>query len=208
MAILLLRPLAARSVENEEEPAQVETFTIDGTIYKIPKPWAGNRITAPSPAAMDFRKIPTAHTHNGSAVYIAREACTALEQMMLAAEQDGIYLEVESGFRSYQFQKKIFTRLLNEGRTYEDMVRYVAPPGYSQHALGTAVDFFPSNWEFAQSPAYTWLQEHGNRFGFSETYPEKNVLGYPWEAWHWNFSTDQLATSRGESPHSPAISHP
>ncbi|MEE4136431.1 MAG: D-alanyl-D-alanine carboxypeptidase family protein, partial [Desulforhopalus sp.] len=53
--------------------------------------------------------------------------------------------------------------------------------------LGTAVDFHPGNWSFADTPAYAWLQENGAEFGFVETYSEKNRREMPWEAWHWNY---------------------
>lgn len=167
-----------------------ETFEIDGTTYVIPPRWEGKRIAAPSPAAIAFSQIPQTNTHNGTKLYISREANEALKKLMDEAQKDGIDLVVESGFRSYNYQMRIFTKLLNTGRKYEDIIRYVAPPGYSQHALGTAVDFYPSNWEFAGLPAYTWLQENANRFGFSETYPRISTDGSPWEAWHWNYQPE------------------
>ena len=78
--------------------------------------------------------------------------------------------------------------MLAEGRTFDDIVRYVAPPGYSQHMFGTAVDFYPSNWRFAETPQYSWLQENAHMFDFEQTYPEYNKLKMPWEAWHWNYT--------------------
>ena len=78
--------------------------------------------------------------------------------------------------------------MLGEGRTFADIVRYVAPPGYSQHVLGTAIDFFPSNWRFADTPDYEWLKENARQFGFEETYSQFNKMKMPWEAWHWNYS--------------------
>ena len=77
--------------------------------------------------------------------------------------------------------------MLSEGRDFEDIIRYVAPPGYSNHMLGTAVDFSPSNWRFADTKQYLWLQENGHTFGFEEIYSETNRLKMPWEAWHWQY---------------------
>jgi D-alanyl-D-alanine carboxypeptidase len=74
-----------------------------------------------------------------------------------------------------------------EGREFNDIVRYVAPPGYSEHALGTVVDFTPSNWRFAGTPAYNWLKNNAGRFGFFETLPESSKRETPWEAWHWKY---------------------
>jgi D-alanyl-D-alanine carboxypeptidase len=107
--------------------------------------------------------------------------------MIRAAEDDGVLLLVQSSYRSVRYQKKIFQRLFAKGRTYEDVVRYVAPPGYSEHSLGTVVDFYPSNWKFASTAQYQWLRNNGEKYHFSESYPENNKEMMPWEAWHWRW---------------------
>jgi D-alanyl-D-alanine carboxypeptidase len=81
--------------------------------------------------------------------------------------------------------------MLSEGREFDDIVRYVAPPGYSEHMLGTAVDFSPSNWRFADTDQHRWLLENAHRFGFENTYPEISETNMPWEAWHWNHTLSQ-----------------
>ncbi|MCL7486903.1 MAG: M15 family metallopeptidase [Desulfobulbaceae bacterium] len=164
-----------------------EMLIIEGESYIIPPPWRGNRFIAPEYDYSDFRLIPVEYTHNGTKIYILSTAHQPLVALLEAAEKDGIFLKVESAYRSEGYQTRIFRRMLAEGRTFDDIVRYVAPPGYSQHILGTAVDFFPSNWRFAGTPAYTWLQENGRRFGFAETYSRFNLMKIPWESWHWNF---------------------
>lgn len=205
--IFLLQPLSGLATETStpEKPDQPETFEIDGTTYLIPKPWTGNRVAAPSPAAIEFRMIPQAHTHDRTKIYIEKNARDALQVLLDAAKEEGVYLTVNSGFRSYNYQMRIFTRMMQEGRSYEDMIRYVAPPGYSQHALGTAVDFYPSNWEFAELPTYVWLQDNAWKYGFKETYPRINESGFPWEAWHWNY-TGQEHTAENKEP-VPAEKH-
>ena len=54
--------------------------------------------------------------------------------------------------------------------------------------IGTSVDFHPSNWRFADTPQYPWLQQNADQFGFEETYSQKNSFKMPWEAWHWNYT--------------------
>lgn len=165
-----------------------ETVVIGGEAYSVPPPWLGNKIVAPRFDSSDFRRIPIAFTHNGGKVYVAATAYGPLVNLLRAAEEDQVALRVDSGYRSAGYQKRIFMRMLAEGRTFEDIVRYVAPPGYSQHMLGTAVDFFPSDWRFADTTAYAWLQENAGRFGFEETYPKSSPEKLRWEAWHWNFA--------------------
>ncbi|MBU1233638.1 MAG: M15 family metallopeptidase [Proteobacteria bacterium] len=188
-----------RSLESPERDEPQEVVTINGNTYIIPPPWSGNKFVAPKLDYSDFRRIPTEYTHNSSKLYILAAAYQPVVVLLKAAEQDGIFLKVESVYRSAGYQKRIFKRMLAEGRTFGDIVRYVAPPGYSQHMLGTAIDFFPSNWRFADTTAYTWLQENGWRFGFEETYFRLNPMKMPWEAWHWNFignkNGDQVITT-------------
>jgi D-alanyl-D-alanine carboxypeptidase len=179
---------ACAMANSPSQAAQPETVTIGESTFEIPEPWIGNKIRERSIAQSEFRMIPVDHTKNGTKLFIKKDAHTALLKLLEAAKQDGITLRVESGYRSRTYQKKIFVRMLDEGREFEDIIRYVAPPGYSQHALGTAVDFFPSNWQFASLADYEWLRDNGETFGFTETYPKNNVLRYPWEAWHWNYT--------------------
>ncbi len=167
---------------------QTETVTIGESTYEIPEPWIGNKIPEPSLASSKFKMIPVDHTKNGTKLFITEDAHTALLELLEAAKEDGITLKIESGYRSRGYQKKIFVRMLEEGRDFDDIIRYVAPPGYSQHALGTAVDFFPSNWQFATLIDYEWLRNNAAIFGFTETYSKNNTMRYPWEAWHWNYT--------------------
>ena len=181
-------PQASLPLEIPEQDKPEEAVTINGETYIIPPPWTGNRFTAPELDYSDFLRIPDEYTHNSSKIYILAAAHQPVMALLQAAEKDGIFLKVESAYRSARYQKRIFKRMLAEGRTFDDIIRYVAPPGYSQHILGTAVDFFPSDWRFADTTAYTWLQKNAMRFGFEETYSRSNPMKMPWEAWHWNFT--------------------
>lgn len=108
--------IADPAVDEDSENQTAETFEIDGHIYIIPEPWTGHRIAAPSPASIRFSQISQAHTRDGTKVYIKKGANTALQKLLDAAKNDGVYLLVESGFRSYNYQMRIFTRLMRSGR--------------------------------------------------------------------------------------------
>ena len=168
----------------EDEP---ETVVIDGFYYIVPPPWAGNKIEAPTLSADSFRQIPIEHTHNQAKIYVHSLTLQPLLALLDRARGDGVELLVESGYRSERYQRMIFKRMMAKGRRFADIIRYVAPPGYSQHALGTAVDFHPSDWRFADTRAYAWLKANAAAFSFKETYSRTNDLNMPWEAWHWNY---------------------
>lgn len=165
----------------------IETVIIGGKRFEVPEPWAGNRLFPTARNLDELKQIPEDSTYNSSELYILAEAYEPLLDMLRQARLDGVELTVESAYRSIHYQTRIFLRMLEQGRSFGDIIRYVAPPGYSQHMLGTAMDFFPSNWEFAETEQYRWLQENGPRFGFEETYSNNNRFNMPWEAWHWNF---------------------
>ena len=170
----------------------VETVIIDTLRFQVPEPWTGNRLFPTSRTIDELKQIPREHTHERTEIYILAEAYLPLLRMLEQARLDGIDLKVESAYRSMHYQTRIFVRMLKQGRTFDDIVRYVAPPGYSQHMLGTAMDFYPSNWEFAESEQYRWLQENGSKFGFEETYSKNNRYRMPWEAWHWNYTGEPV----------------
>jgi len=164
-----------------------EFVEIAGRHYEVPRPWRGNKIIDPQPQASVMEQIPLEFSWNGSQLYVHRLAHRAFVRMAEEAKEDGIRLLAHSGFRSRAYQQRIFTKLMAQGRTWDDLVRYVAPPGYSSHMLGFSIDLYPSNWRFASTDAYRWLRRHAGDYGFYETYPEFGRSGYPWEAWHWQF---------------------
>lgn len=165
----------------------IETVMVNNERYQVPEPWAGNRLFPTSRNLDELHMIPLEYTFNGSEVYILEEAYDSFLAMVTQAHEDGIKLQAKSGYRSIQYQTRIFERRMEQGHTFDDIVRYVAPPGYSQHMLGTAIDFHPNSWQFAESDQYLWLQEHAHEFGFAETYSRYNRYNISWEAWHWNF---------------------
>ncbi len=185
-------PVGIEVIGAERQKKVFEFVVIDGESYPVPDPWKGRKI-GEKPNMSALRQIPVAYTLDQSKLYIHEKALEAFVEMAQSAKEDDVHLQVHSGFRSKNYQQKIFSKLMAGGRTWKDLVRYVAPPGYSEHMLGFSVDLYPSNWQFASTKAYEWLKEHGESFGFSETYPQFGQEGYPWEAWHWRFSPSSKA---------------
>ena len=170
-----------------KEKRVFEFVYIDGERYGVPRPWRGQKITQKSTDPSTLKQIPLEFAYNESKLFLTEEARDAFVVMAEAAREDGIELIAHSGYRSAWYQQKIFIKLMAEGRTWDDLVRYVAPPGYSDHMLGESVDLYPSNWRFASTEAYQWLRENAYLYNFHETYPEASSRGFPWEAWHWKY---------------------
>jgi len=119
---------------------------------------------------------------------LRRDAEAALERMAAAALKDGVTLVASSSYRSWEYQKGLYERNVRElGKEVAD--RESAPPGASQHQLGTAVDFGSITDDFARTRAGKWLAAHAGEYGWSLSFPDgyEAVTGYRWESWHYRY---------------------
>lgn len=165
-----------------------EYVRIDGEKHLVPVPWRGKELKVQPLESSALKQIPLEFCRENSKLYLLEKARDAFVRMAAKAQDENVLLIVHSGYRSIWYQRKIFRQLMATGRSWDDLVRYVAPPGYSEHMLGSVVDLYPSNWSFASTPEYGWLKKHASAYGFTETYPESAKDGFPWEPWHWKFS--------------------
>jgi zinc D-Ala-D-Ala carboxypeptidase len=128
--------------------------------------------------------------------YFQGDALPFLNDLLRAAERDGLDMKIVSAFRSFDEQADLkgqFTQQYGFGAN-----AFSADQGYSEHQLGTAVDFSTEAINgaynsFANTPEYTWLLKNAYRFGFILSYPEGNEF-YIFEPWHWRFVGVELAT--------------
>ena len=118
-----------------------------------------------------------------------------LEDLLEEADDDGLDLLVKSSFRSFGTH----TTLKNEYLiTYGAGANsFSADQGYSEHQLGTTVDFTTSTTgslttSFELTEEFTWLEENAYKYGFILSYPKGNAY-YQYEPWHWRFVGKDLA---------------
>jgi len=131
-------------------------------------------------------------------IKMRKAAATAYREMVAAAQQDGVSLVPISGFRSIADQKYLYFDVKAErNQDAEERAKVSAPPGYSEHHTGYAVDIgdgnAPSlnlNQDFDKSAAYRWLKAHANRYSFELSFPKNNRQGVSYEPWHWRFVGD------------------
>lgn len=127
---------------------------------------------------------------DGRAYQLIGVAAAAFCQMQDAARQDGVQLMVQSAYRSVARQIELIQHKLNGGIPIDEILTLIAPPGYSEHHTGRAVDIAsPSHptldESFADTPEYAWLFANAGTFGFTLSYPRGNTSGYAFEPWHW-----------------------
>jgi zinc D-Ala-D-Ala carboxypeptidase len=119
-------------------------------------------------------------------------AADAWRAMQVAAAADSVQLLPVSGFRSVKDQAAIIERKLERGLALDAILTEIAPPGYSEHHSGRAIDIAsagspPMTEDFEQTPAFAWLGTNAGRFGFVMSFPRGNAYGYVFEPWHWCF---------------------
>jgi D-alanyl-D-alanine carboxypeptidase len=153
------------------------------------------------------------------------QAVLAIEGLQDAANDQGITITVNSGYRSFAYQAEVYAR--ENAEPGSDVSLFSALPGHSEHQLGTAFDVvWPGVVMGASDPRndllYAWLEENAHRFGFVLSYPYKRgdvwpysnrfmplVTAYIYEPWHLRFVGVELATSIFDSgytdPNSPVL---
>jgi zinc D-Ala-D-Ala carboxypeptidase len=128
-------------------------------------------------------------------------AAAAFAQMQADAAQAGVKLIPISGFRTVADQVKLFDRQIKRSGDEVNAARLSAPPGYSEHHTGYALDIGDGNqpdadlkYEFETTAAYQWLLTHATRdYGFELSFSENNRQGVSFEPWHWRFTASKEA---------------
>jgi D-alanyl-D-alanine carboxypeptidase len=119
------------------------------------------------------------------------QAAAAWHTMAEAARADGVTIEIASAFRSIDRQAELIRRKLAAGVPLDEILSVTAPPGYSEHHTGRAVDVATPGTrraletEFEETDAFAWLARNAGTFGWELSYQRGNPLGFAYEPWHW-----------------------
>ncbi len=115
------------------------------------------------------------------AVEVEVRTAQAFLAMRAAAEDAGVELRLESGFRTVDEQRELY-RAWRKGHGHK-----AARPGRSNHQSGRALDIAV----ISVPGALPWLEEHAASFGFKRTVKS--------EPWHWEYIDVPIA--RGATRH-------
>ena len=118
----------------------------------------------------------------------------SLLRMREEAKNDGIYLTFLSGYRSINLQNDIFYSLKSSrNQEASERARVSAPPGYSEHSTGFAIDIGDATQretdfetEFENTKAFRWLINNAAKFHFKLSFDKKNKF-IDYEPWHWRY---------------------
>ncbi|MCS7317051.1 MAG: M15 family metallopeptidase [Candidatus Dojkabacteria bacterium] len=156
--------------------------------YRLPHNYEPNDL-------VEIGKEPYLLYTNIPNIKLRKEAADALKAMLMQYKKDtGKNLVVASGYRSYEEQYKVYVNWIKSlGMKEADKIS--ARPGYSEHQLGTVVDFineesdYNLDIKFSKGKAFSWLLKYAVEYGFVMSYPEnkENITGYSFEPWHWRY---------------------
>lgn len=121
-------------------------------------------------------------------------ALAAFNSMASDASKDGIYLNIVSGYRSYETQSYLYeSYCARSGKQEAD--RFSARPGHSEHQTGLAMDINSVYDSFADTAEAKWLANNCWKYGFIIRYPKgkENITGYKYESWHIRYVGKELA---------------
>ena len=119
----------------------------------------------------------------------------SLLEMREEAKKDGIYLVFLSGFRSINLQNDIFYSLKSiRNQEAAERARVSAPPGYSEHSTGFAIDIGDATQretdfetDFENTEAFRWLIKNAAKFHFKLSFNKDNKY-IDYEPWHWRYA--------------------
>jgi D-alanyl-D-alanine carboxypeptidase len=134
-----------------------------------------------------------------------------LVDMITAMTEAGLRPTIISGYRSYSAQAIAYQKWLE--KEPERVGVLSAPPGFSEHQLGTVVDFgspelpeivgqedIEFHTYFYKTSEGVWLLENAHKFGFTLSYPFEamEVTGFFYEPWHFRYVGAETASRLSE----------
>lgn len=129
-----------------------------------------------------------------------------LVEMIEDMQAEGLRPQIISAYRSYAAQAIAWTKW-NE--LYPERAAIIsAPPGFSEHQLGTVVDFgspelaeivgeedIEFHTYFYKTSEGAWLAENAHRYGFTLSFPAaaSEATGFYYEPWHFRYVGTEMA---------------
>ncbi|MCA9867296.1 MAG: M15 family metallopeptidase [Anaerolineales bacterium] len=142
---------------------------------------------------------------------LRRVAVTPLVKMITDMQAAGLQPRVLSGYRSFSAQAIARQKWLEKEPDRANILS--APPGFSEHQLGTVIDFGSPElaeivgqediefhtWFYKTSEG-RWLLDNAHKYGFTLSYPFEafEITGFFYEPWHYRYVGVEMATQLHE----------
>lgn len=172
-----------------------DIIEVDGATYINGLLIVNKTYAVPSNYAPKNTKNPKPETYtNACQDCIDLEAYEEWTKMKADAASVGINLWIQSGYRPYVLQQKLYNNYVaRDGKAEAD--RYSARPGYSEHQTGLCFDINNPSRSFNGTTEAKWINDNASRYGFILRYPKdkENETGYMYESWHVRYVGKELA---------------
>jgi hypothetical protein len=189
-------PRAIRLLVNDNDLAEAICRDGTGLLPAQGRLFGHQRHAEPRPYELAQAPAPIA---GGSCQLVHRAMLHPLMDMVAAANREnpevGRAIIAISCYRSIERQADLFCepgRVAQRG--YAGQARWIAPPGYSEHATGLSIDFGSRREDgcnlrpcFADTAVGRWLVSNAARFGFEMSFPADNQQGVAHEPWHYRY---------------------
>ena len=179
--------------ENNQETVSTNNTNTNGIDYlvlvnkqnKLPDDWE------------EKVEIITVKDAWGDDIKVEKQAYEKYLELKSALEQEQVYIELDSCYRSVAAQQELWDRWTREKGI--DYVRtYVAVPGYSEHHTGLVLDIcikvdgelvYENEDMIAQREIFAKIHAKLADYGFILRYLENrdDITGYAYEPWHLRY---------------------
>ena len=129
-------------------------------------------------------------------VLLRAPAARAFASMRARASRDGVFLTPVSGFRDVDKQRALFfDGAADRGQSLQKRALVSAPPGFSEHHTGYALDIScPEVADdlvvaFERTESFAWLARNAHAYGFELSFGKDDASspGVSYEPWHWRW---------------------
>lgn len=135
-------------------------------------------------------------------IYVDKLVFEKFNELRRDALENNYIFYIDSGYRSYNYQKVILDYYTKEFGSLEEALKTVAIPGTSEHQTGLAIDVcLRVNGEVTDKfddsfNEIKWLHENCYKYGFILRYPKgkEDITGYDYECWHIRYVGLDLST--------------
>lgn len=191
-AMLLPKPEVNSAITQEPTEASLEASESESETESEANDLLGHLPYEEAPLS-ELQRV----TADGS-IKLRIPAANKFQEMSAAARRSGIILVPLSAFRSVSKQEYLFFDVkAQRGQVASKRAEVSAPPGYSEHHTGYAIDIGDSmspatnlSPNFENTAAFDWLEQNAAYYSFEMSFPRDNPQGIDYEPWHWRFVGD------------------
>lgn len=149
----------------------------------------------PLPRAHIPNNLTDANSKYKNNILIDKKVKESFNKLKEEGLKQNYHIDIESGYRDYDYQEKIYNKLIEEkGFTYA--ITRIAEPGKSEHQTGLAIDFciYRDEKSYIENDIKDfeetkWIHQNAHKYGFILRYPEgkEDITKYSYEPWHLRY---------------------